>query len=180
MPTMVMRDSKSRRVFAKVVPEKGRCPYAILWAHKDIEGLGYKKIILKSDNENPILALKAAIKNESTVEIIMEESPVGDHASNGDIEGTMKQAQGKFRTMKDALDTRYDRRTDRDYCAMPWLMKHSGDTMNRRRKDNEGFTAYRRWKGREFRRLVAEFGENVWYLRANSVGKDKFKPRWED
>ncbi len=52
--------------------------------------------------------------------------------------------------------------------------------MYRSRKDDEGFTAYRTWKGREFRRLVAEIGENVWYLRANSVGKGKFKPRWEE
>jgi hypothetical protein len=39
--------------------------------------------------------------------------------------------------------------------------------------------AYRRWKGREFNRFVAEFGENVMYLRASSVGKDEFGYRWE-
>ncbi len=48
------------------------------------------------------------------------------------------------------------------------------------RNDDEGLTAYRRWKAREFTRPVAEFGESVMYLAAASVGKDKFDVRWED
>ena len=59
-------------------------------------------------------------------------------------------------------------------------MRHSAETINRRRRDVEGFTAYRRWKGREFKRPGAELGENIWYLKANSVGKDKFQNRWEE
>jgi hypothetical protein len=161
MPTLVMKDSRTKIIFAQVVPEKGRNPYAILRARKDLDSLGYKRVILKSDNENPIKALKETIKNESAVEVIMEESPVGDHAGNGEIESAIKQVQGQFRPMKDALDTRYGRGTEGSHCSIPWLMRHSAETINRRRKDDEGFTAYRRWKGREFKRPMAEFWENV-------------------
>ncbi len=46
------------------------------------------------------------------------------------------------------------------------------------RKDDEGFTAYMRWKGKEFTRLVAEFGECVMCFPAASAGKNKFDVRW--
>ena len=39
-------------------------------------------------------------------------------------------------------------------------------------------TAFRRWKGRDFHRYVAEFGECVWYLKSGSAGTNKFDPRW--
>ena len=65
-------------------------------------------------------------------------------------------------TMKDALDTRHNRKADGRHCATPWLMRHAAETINRRRKDDEGVTAYSRWKGREFKRPIAELGENIW------------------
>jgi hypothetical protein len=57
-------------------------------------------------------------------------------------------------------------------CAAP--------VINKGRKDDEGFTAYRRWKGKEFTRPVAEFGECVMYWPAASVGKNKSNVRWMD
>ncbi len=48
------------------------------------------------------------------------------------------------------------------------------------RKDDEGFTAHRRWKEEELTRRVAEFGECVMHLPAASVGKNKFDVRWMD
>ena len=44
-----------------------------------VERLGYKKVIMKSDNKPAILALKEAVRRETDVEIVMEEVPVGDH-----------------------------------------------------------------------------------------------------
>ena len=37
-----------------------------------------------------------------------------------------------------------------------------------------------RWRGKNFNRSIAEFGENVVYLKTGSVGKDKFNSRWEE
>ena len=36
-------------------------------------------------------------------------------------------------------------------------------------------TAYRRWKGRDFKTRVAEFGEIVWHLKAASAGKGQVR-----
>ncbi len=46
--------------------------------------------------------------------------------------------------------------------------------------DDEGFAAYRRWKGREVTKPVAEFGECIAYALALFVGKGKFDVRWKE
>jgi hypothetical protein len=58
------------------------------------------------------------------------------------------------------------------------MVTHAATVIDKGRKDDEGFTAYRRWKGTKFTRPVAEFGECVMYLPAASVGKNKFDVRW--
>ena len=79
-PIIVLKDRKSGTIKAHVVEEKGVNAYAIKRIGQDIGLLGYNRIILKSDNEPAIMALKAAIKAERPEEIIMEESPVGESA----------------------------------------------------------------------------------------------------
>ncbi len=79
MPIIVMKDSKTEMVTAGVVPSKGVDPCAIGEVKKTTEKLGYKKAVLKSDNEPAILALRESVRKETGVELIMEESPVRDH-----------------------------------------------------------------------------------------------------
>ncbi len=45
---------------------------------KAIGQLGHKKVILKSDSELAILALKEAVRKESEIEIALEEAPGGE------------------------------------------------------------------------------------------------------
>ena len=42
----------------------------------------------------------------------------------------------------------------------------------------DGRTAYERRRGRKCQIAVVPFGERVWYLKANSAGKNKFESRW--
>ena len=142
--------------------------------------LGYKQIIFRSDNEPAILALKDAVRKECDAEIILEEAPVGDHRANGLVENAVKNVQGQFRVLKDALESRHGRRLEGGHQAAPWLVMHAASVINRGRKDEEGFSAYRRWKGREFNKPVAEFGECVLYAPAMSVGRNKFDTRWSE
>ncbi len=60
------------------------------------------------------------------------------------------------------------------------MVTHAASVVNRSRKDDEGFSAYRRWKGREFAKPAAEFGECVLYDPATSAGKDKFDATWRE
>jgi hypothetical protein len=50
--------------------------------------------------------------------------------------------------------------------------------IDRGRNDHQGFTAFGRWKGREFIKPVAEFGECVHYVPVFSA--NEFDMRWAD
>ena len=54
---LVVKDTKSRAVFAHVVHKKGveASGYSVVRMVEDVQWLGYRKIILKSDNEPAIL-----------------------------------------------------------------------------------------------------------------------------
>jgi hypothetical protein len=119
--------------------------------------VSYKKFVFKSDDEEAVKALKNKSKNDLQEEVVVEGSAVGDHAGNGAIEHAVKQVQG----LKSVVEARYKGKVKGDHDSIPWLVSHAAATINRRRRDNSGMTAYRRWKGREFNRFVCEFGKNV-------------------
>ena len=85
MPIVVIKDRKSKQVMAELVPRKGVEKFAIERGHRIIDGLGYGEVILKSDQEPSILALKREIKERLRGTVKTEESPVGEHQSNGEI-----------------------------------------------------------------------------------------------
>jgi hypothetical protein len=180
MPILVTKDSRTKMVYSRVVPKKGLDDYAVGALKRITEELGYKKVVMKSDNEPSILQLKDLVRKETDVELVMEEVPVGDHAANGSVENAVKNIQGQFRVLKDALESRLGVRIQGDHVVVPWLVMHAGSVICRRRVDNEGMTPYRRWRGRPFNRPVAEFGECIWYLPANTAGINKYEVRWQE
>eukprot|EP00969_Alexandrium_andersonii_P160560 7094351-Alexandrium_andersonii.AAC.1 len=72
----------------------------------EIAYLGHRKVILKSDQEPSIMALKEAVLREcgNSVEVTMEESPVGESESNGMAERAVQEIQGQVRTLRDAFE----------------------------------------------------------------------------
>ena len=180
MPILVSRDRKSKWINAAVVPQKGNCAYAIKRLSEDIGALGYSRVVLKSDQEPAIKELKARVKMERAEDIIMEEAPAYEHRANGEVERAIQTVQGQVRTLKSALEARYRTTMGQDWSVLPWMVRHAGNSISRYLKGADGLTAYRRLKGREFKKEAAEFGEGVWYMRSEMVGKAKLEPRWED
>ena len=175
MPLLIVKDRKSGFIMADVVPEKGENDYAIKRLSNNLGILGHQEMIIKSDGEPAIVALKKAVKRERPENIMFEESPVGESRSNGETERAVQEAQGKIRSVKLGLEARYKRRIRRNDNIVPWMIRHAVQMRNRIRIGEDGRTCWKRLKGREFKREVAEFGENVWYLEANSVGKTSLK-----
>ena len=136
-------------------------------------------MILKSDGEPSIVALKEAVKAERPERIVLEESPVSESKSNGAVENAVQQVHGQVRTIKDALESRLGKRIEEESNIIPWMITHAARTINRYHVNPDGLTAYRKWKGKEFKKEVAEFGETVLYLRPGTKGKDKLRSRWE-
>ena len=96
MPIVVAKDNRTKMILARVVPSKWLYSYAVETVKRMVERLGYKKVIMKSDNEPATLALKEAVRRESDVEIVMEEVPVGDHQENGLAETPSRTCRGSF------------------------------------------------------------------------------------
>ena len=185
MPIMVVKDVHTGycgtgMVFARVVPRKGPHPYAVKRLANDIGLLGHSELVLKSDGEPAIVALKEAAKRERHERIVLEEPPVHESQSNGAAENAILQVQGQFRVIKDALESRIGVRITGEATCVPWMVSHAAALINRYHVGLDGKTNYQRWKGKRFAREVAEFGEQVLYLRAGSRGIDKFNTRWED
>eukprot|EP00969_Alexandrium_andersonii_P117210 5183849-Alexandrium_andersonii.AAC.1 len=58
---------------------------------------GHRTLVLNSDQEPSIMALKEAVQREcgSQVEGTMEESPVGEHESKGMAERAVEEIEGQ-------------------------------------------------------------------------------------
>ncbi len=64
VPTIVAKDKQTKTTMARVAPSEGADSHAEETVKKMVERLGYQKIIMKSDNEPAILALKEAARRE--------------------------------------------------------------------------------------------------------------------
>ena len=184
VPILVARDvlngnQGTGMIFAHVVPKKGVQPYAVKAFANDVALLGHPELIIKSDGEPSIEALTEAVKNERAERIVLEQSPVHESKSNGRAENTVQLVQGQVRTIKDGLESRIGVKITGDMPIVTWLVIHAARTLNRFVVVSDGKTACRRWKGKEFKRDVVEFGESVMYLKAGTRGVDKFAVRWE-
>ena len=117
----MMCDRKSKYKAAIVMKQKGVEEYSVKRVVDVIRKLGYNRIILKSDQEHSETALRQAIKRtlSGEVEIVPEESPVGEHASNGEVENAIKVVQGMIRTIKDGLETKYKMKLPTNHRASP-------------------------------------------------------------
>ena len=60
-----------------------------------------------------------------------EESPVGEHQSNGAVENAIKRVQGQIRTVRDALESRIGERIRGDDNVFTWLVRNAAASMNR-------------------------------------------------
>ena len=137
-PILVIEDDTSKTVMAHMLPRKGVDEYAVERLKQDIGLLGYKRIVLKSDQEPAILALKAEVKRTSGVEIVPELSPVGESQSNGRAERAVRTTKGQFRTMKEALDSRYKDRIPASHPVLSWMPRHSAASVTRHQVGKDG------------------------------------------
>ena len=184
-PIIVMVDRKTKMKYAHVLKSKGAEHYAVERVARELtDGLGYGKFILKDDQEPSIKALREAVIRRVTairgaeVQIIPEESPVGESQSNGEVESAIKQVQGHIRTLRLNLQARYQEVLPDKHKIITWLVPHAAQCLNRYLVGVDGKTARQRLKGKVFKTPVVEFGECVWYLKPKSVGKDKLNSRW--
>ena len=106
-PILVSGCSHSKWVSAKVLPKKGAYPEAIRRLGEELDKLGHRGMVVKSDQERAILKLIEATVRERHQDITTGQSPVGEHASNGIAERAVQAIQGKARTFKISTRSSY-------------------------------------------------------------------------
>ena len=92
---LIMRDTRSRDVFADVAPHAGANTYAIRRISQRLDMFGYTRIALESDGEQSIRSLKHAV-SDCKHKLEMGESSVGEYEMDGAIEVVVRFAQGRF------------------------------------------------------------------------------------
>ena len=108
MPILIVTDRETKFKQSVMVPSKGVDPYAVKTLTEILTRLyGYDKMILGSDQESTIVALKNSVKKEMRgMDIQMKESPVEEHQANSQVESAVRQVQEQVRTMRLAFENR--------------------------------------------------------------------------
>ena len=171
---LIMHDTESRAVYAYVTERKGIDERLCKRVVADLENLGYKEVVMKSDQEPALENFLEVVKANWNADVVPEESPVGNSQSNGAIERAIQTWKGQVRTLKDALESRIVANIDPSSKIMCWLVEYAATLMRRCSLGPDGRTAYQKMKGRVSKRGLVEFGEKVWYrpLRARTNSLD--------
>ena len=185
---LVVKDTKSKTVFAHVVSRKGADQEAVRRMVEDIRWLGYTAVGLKADNERAIAkllheTLKAAKLEIAELESVTEEKPVSyDSKSNGAIEIAVRQVQGLLRTHKASLEGALSCKVPTRHPVIAWLVEHVAMLITARVRGTDGRTAWQRARGKPFGKRLLCFGEMCLYkLNIKDPKQDdgKIEPRWK-
>ena len=171
-PVWVMTDHETKAVFAYVCESKGSESKGLVdQVVEDINKLGHTKVILKTDQEPAIRDVQRAVRDKRRQATILENSPVGESQSNGRVERCIQTVVAQVRTMKDALEKRYCQEVDSRSPILHWLVRHAASLITRYHVGKDGRTPYERWKGKQRRKELAEFGECVHFRPSTATKK---------
>ena len=179
LPGLQVKDSHTGMLWASTVPAKGPDPFAVNFVQGCIEETGYTRIILKSDNEVAIRALKQKVKESAKVEIVPEESKTGDKQASGSVESAVKETKRQCRAMRSALQERLGKEVSEKHHIFTWLGRHGNFLISRYRIGPDGRTPYERLKGKKWRRPMISFGERIWFrpLQSYTKGRSDLAPK---
>ena len=162
-PILVVKDSRTSSVAATFVDAKGPTPYAVKYFTNFLKSLGYKRVVMQSDGEPSIVALKTAAADAAGVECVPRESPVGEHQANGLVENACKEIKRQVRVARSALEEKVGRPLSDSDPVLAWLPRHVGDLMNRYKKGTDGKTPESRRTGKQRRKPAISYGERLYY-----------------
>ena len=143
---LVAREIVSRCTFAHVVKCKGvgEDRFSVDCLVRDIEWMGFTRIMLRSDNEKAIVALlkeslRALRVDVDHVEQAAEEHPPKyDPQANGAVENAVGGFKDMMRTYTLALESRLGHRVPPDHPIMSWMAQHAAYMMTVRIKSDDG------------------------------------------
>ena len=181
MPHLVVRCDRTRRTWATALPQKGVTPFSTNWFCSIVREAGWKRMILFSDNEPALVALKqAVVENMKDVEITLKESPTSvneeNAPSNGYAECAVREVKRMIRAILSDLESKLKSKIDPNHSMLTWIARHAAFLLTRFRIGDDGKSAYQRAVGREWRRPTVVFGEQILFKPVGAAGKKRSSP----
>ena len=162
MPVIVAKDRSTQCFAGTALAKKGVDDYATSFLTAFLLSLGWKRLVLRSDNEPSLLALlRRVAANLPGIEVIPKTSPEGDHAANGLAEVGVREVKAQSRVIRSQLEARLQKRLTEHEPILSWIPRHAANVICRFRVLDDGRTPDQRRCGRRWRRPVVEFGEGV-------------------
>eukprot|EP00971_Amphidinium_carterae_P141731 2807558-Amphidinium_carterae.2 len=156
-------DSRTKMLLACSLPQKGVEQHACDQLCNFLKRLGHSRLILKSDGEPAIKALKAAALAAlgGAMELILEESPRGDHRANGLAENAVRQVKDLTRTLILAVEAHLQQKLPARHPLVLWAPRHAAWSINCYRVGKDGKTPEQRRSGRKWRKPSTAYGELI-------------------
>ena len=191
-PLFVMIDEETGDKYARAVGQKGVGTEGEMdwfvkdvsaemkaWGHSGGEG---STLILKSDGEAAIIAVREKIGKYHGGRVIPEDPAKGESPSNGRVEEAGKTVREFTRVLKDQIEEKAQMEIHTSDVIVLWMVRWAAIMCSRYLVGSDGRTAYERRKGRRCKLPVVPFGETVWYrkVRDNKERRNKFLSEWEE
>ena len=111
----------------------------------------------------------------------MDNSQVSDSDRNGTIERAIQDVEGQCRTMRSALEEKLKMKMTLKHAVTPWLIRHAGYLITRRRIRPNGRAALQMTKGQRPNGKLAELAELVhFFIPKTKDMPGKFEDRWSE
>ena len=191
-PLIVMLDEETGEKYARVVGQKGvggagDMDWLIRDMSDELRAWGHPggesgHIILKSDGEQAIVALRDSLAKYHGGKVVPESPPRGESASNGAVESAGKLVREFVRVLKEQVEHSAQLDLGTTDVLTLWMVRWAAMLCSRYLVGKDGLTAYQRRRGRNCHIPVVIFGEKVWYkqIRASKERKDKFESEWQE
>ena len=171
-------DETTQACLCVYMTHKGSDTYLLKALEKWITHLGWKKITLMSDNENPVTALAEKLQRRMGYDKVqLKNSPKYSPASKGVAETINQILAGKIRTWLSALSREYGQEVSVNHQIFPWLCKYVAWARTRFHKIR-GVTPFHVVEGHEYSSELVPFGETVMARWPDAGNISKSKPRW--
>ena len=161
--SLVIVDSVSKMSWATTLDGKTSA-YAVSFVLSCLRETGYRRVVLKSDGEPSIKALKEEVRAKASgIEVVVRETRTGDKRSNGAAEVGVREVKRQCRALLSTLEEKLGTKLDPSHPLLTWLARHASFCLSRFAIKDDGRTPYQRLHGRKWNRPLVEFGERIWF-----------------
>ena len=172
-PMIVMTDGINGNKYMRAVGQKGmgagkQMEWLIKDIHEELKAWGRpggfrNKLIMKSDGERAIVAVREALSSYHGGEVTPEQPPKGEHQANGEVEEAGKTVRDMVKVLKDQLEFKAKVKIEPKDVVMQWMVRWAAMLISRYKKGKDNNTPHERQKGKACEIEVVPFGEYVFF-----------------